>query len=83
MIKLVGMEIEEIGAFEAKTRLSELLERVGRGHIYRITKRGKPIAELRPIETTARRPRLGADRGRVVMADDFDAPLPDMQDYTK
>jgi prevent-host-death family protein len=80
-VKLVGMDIEEIGAFEAKTRLAELLDRVRRGHVYRITKRGKPIAELRPITSTTRRPAFGRDRGRVVVADDFDAPVRDMKRY--
>jgi len=75
------MEIEEIGAFEAKTRLSELLERVARGHVYRITKRGRPIAELRPPASTGRRPRFGCDRGRIEMAGDFDARLDDMKRY--
>lgn len=73
--------IEEIGAFEAKTRLSELLENVGRGHIYRITKRGKPVAELRPVVDGARRPTFGEDRGRVIIADDFDAPLDEFKRY--
>ncbi len=77
------MEVHEIGAFEAKTRLSELLERVRQGHVYRITRRGKPIAELRPIAQTTRRPRFGADRGRIVIHDDFDAPLPEFDEYTK
>ncbi|MGE0863751.1 MAG: type II toxin-antitoxin system Phd/YefM family antitoxin [Vicinamibacterales bacterium] len=75
------MDSEDIGAFEAKTRLSELLENVSRGRSYRITKRGKPIAELRPVATGAGRPTFGADRGRLVMADDFEAPLPDMKAY--
>ena len=75
------MDTEVIGAFEAKTRLSELLDNVSRGRVYRITKRGTPIAELRPITTGLGRPSFGADRGRVVMADDFDAPLDDMKSY--
>ena len=75
------MDIEEIGAFEAKTRLSELLDRVKQGHVYRITKRGKPVAELRPVSGSQPRPAFGADRGRVVMSDDFDAPLDDMKPY--
>ena len=79
--KLVGMDSEDIGAFEAKTRLSELLDNVSRGRAYRITKRGKPIAELRPITTGAGRPTFGADRGRVAMADDFEAPIPDLKTY--
>ena len=75
------MDPEDIGAFEAKTRLSELLEKVQRGHVYRITKRGKPVAELRPVSRAERRPTFGEDRGRITIADDFDAPLDDMKDY--
>jgi prevent-host-death family protein len=76
------MKSEDIGAFEAKTRLSELLERVRQGHVYRITKRGVPVAELRPIEPE-RRPKRGANRGQIVMREDFDAPLPEFDPYTK
>lgn len=75
------MDIEDIGAFEAKTRLSELLEQVSRGRRYRITRRGKPVAELRPVESGDRRPTFGRDRGRVVVSKDFDKPLPDFKGY--
>ncbi len=75
------MDVEDIGAFEAKTRLSELLEQVRRGRVFRITRRGKPVAELRPVAEGPRRPRFGSDRGRVAMRDDFDAPLDDMKAY--
>jgi prevent-host-death family protein len=39
----------EIGAYEAKTHLPELIERVRRGERITITKRGRPVAELRPV----------------------------------
>ena len=78
------MKPEEIGAFEAKTRLSELLENVRRGRAYRITRRGRPIAELRPIESEPdARLAFGCDRGRVVIADDFDDPVPGFEPYRK
>lgn len=77
------MEPEDIGAFEAKTRLSELLDGVREGRTYRITKRGVPVAELRPVTGPARRPRRGSHRGRIVMSDDFDAALPDFAKYSK
>jgi antitoxin (DNA-binding transcriptional repressor) of toxin-antitoxin stability system len=48
--------------------------------VYRITKRGRPVAELRPLSAAAR-PRFGHDRGQVVIADDFDAPVPGMDEY--
>lgn len=37
-----------VGAYEAKTRLSELLERASRGDRIVITKHGKPVAVLGP-----------------------------------
>ena len=76
------MKPKEIGAFEAKTRLSELLERVDRGQVYVITKRGRPVAELRPAPGRTRL-RFGSDEGRITISDDFDAPLPDLQEYTE
>jgi prevent-host-death family protein len=75
------MEIEDIGAFEAKTRLSELLERVAEGYRFRITRRGKPVAELRPVETVRDRRTFGRDKGRIKMTPDFDAPLDEFKAY--
>jgi prevent-host-death family protein len=40
----------EIGAFEAKNKLSELLDRAEAGEEVVITRRGKPVAKLGPIE---------------------------------
>lgn len=40
--------MDEIGAYEAKTHLPELLERVQRGERFVITKHGRPVAELLP-----------------------------------
>ena len=39
----------EIGAFEAKNRLSALLEKVEKGEEVVITRRGKPVAKLVPV----------------------------------
>jgi prevent-host-death family protein len=39
---------KEIGAYEAKTRLPELLREVREGHSFTITNRGIAVAELRP-----------------------------------
>ncbi len=38
-----------IGVFEAKNRLSELLERAAQGEEVVITKHGKPAARLTPV----------------------------------
>lgn len=42
--------MQTIGAFEAKTHLSSLLVKVEHGEQIIITKHGKPIAKLTPIE---------------------------------
>ncbi|MGC3988429.1 MAG: type II toxin-antitoxin system prevent-host-death family antitoxin [Chthoniobacteraceae bacterium] len=75
------MPIEEIGAFEAKTHLSEILEKVANGASFYITKRGKRVAELKPIEVKRKRPIPGLLRGKIWMADDFDAPLEEFKEY--
>ena len=43
----------EIGAFEAKNKLSSLLERAERGEEIVITRRGKPVARLVPFQGTS------------------------------
>ena len=45
----------EIGAFEAKNKLSSLLERAERGEEIIITRRGKPVARLVPMQGVADR----------------------------
>jgi len=39
----------EIGAYEAKTHLPKLLERIQKGERFTITKHGHPVAELIPV----------------------------------
>jgi prevent-host-death family protein len=39
----------EIGAYDAKTHLSELLQKVQQGERFLITRHGQPVAELAPI----------------------------------
>ena len=43
------VEMDTVGAFEAKTHLSALLERVAKGESFTITKHGKPVATLAPV----------------------------------
>ncbi|MFZ5532472.1 MAG: type II toxin-antitoxin system Phd/YefM family antitoxin [Pseudomonadota bacterium] len=50
----------DIGAYEAKTRLPALLRAVQAGARLTITQRGKPIAELVPYGTTQRHVKTGA-----------------------
>jgi len=44
----------EVGAFEAKTQLSKLLDLVRKGEKIVITKHGVPVAQLVPPDTKSR-----------------------------
>ena len=54
-----------VGAFEAKTKLSELLDAVERGEEVVITRHGQPIARLCPLapadDRVAKAKKLAAD----------------------
>jgi prevent-host-death family protein len=67
---------KSVGVHEAKTHLSRLLEEVAAGGEVVITRRGEAVASLVPVHPPTSR-RLGIDRGRFVVPDDFDGPLPD------
>jgi prevent-host-death family protein len=45
--------MDEIGVFEAKNKLSELLDRAERGEEVVITRRGKPVAKLVPADAVS------------------------------
>jgi prevent-host-death family protein len=65
-----------VNLYEAKTHLSELVERAAGGAEVVIAKAGVPKARLVPLARKAPPRKAGAWKGRVVMAPDFDAPLP-------
>ena len=62
--------------YDAKMRLSELVDRAASGEEIVIAKNGRPLARLGPIpvEKPSRMP--GGWEGKVWIADDFDESLP-------
>lgn len=66
-----------VNVHQAKTHLSRLLNRVARGEEIVIARAGEPVARLLPYEASPSTRTLGADRGRFVVPEDFNAPLPD------
>ena len=61
----------------ARTHLSRLVEAAAAGEEIVIAKSGKPLARLGPIPQPRGERVLGRLRGKIVVPDDFDAPLPD------
>jgi prevent-host-death family protein len=71
------MKPKTVNIHEAKTHFSRLLCRVERGEEIIIARAGRPVARLSAIGPAKHERVLGLDRAVVVIADDFDAPLPE------
>jgi len=67
-----------VNIHQAKTNFSKLLSRVKLGEEIIISNRGIPIAKLVPFCFPSNRLNsLGKDKGRFIVPDDFNAPLPE------
>lgn len=66
----------QVNLYEAKTHLSDLVERAAAGEEIIIAKAGTPMARLVPIAGTRPERRPGRAKGKIRIAPDFDAPLP-------
>jgi len=69
--------MRQVNIHEAKTHLSQLVEEAANGNEIIIAKAGKPVARLVGMDVDSTpRPR-GPLKGKIWIADDFDAPLPE------
>jgi prevent-host-death family protein len=75
LVKLVKMT-KIVNIYEAKTSLSQLVEQAAKGEEIVIAKAGRPRARLGPMGRRSKPRKPGAWKGRIVIAADFDAPLP-------
>ena len=66
-----------VSVYAAKTNLSRLIDRAMAGEEIVITRHGRPVAKLVSALAMDEPRTLGLLRGRVRMAEDFDAPLPE------
>ena len=71
---LVSMKIS---VYSAKTHLSRLLDRAAGGEDVVITRHGRPVARLVATGPGRKPRRLGTLKGKIRIAADFDAPLPE------
>ena len=75
--------INEIGAYDAKTNLPDILRRVEAGEAFTITNRGRPVADLVPSKSRQRDvtanaiENILAAKKVVVAPDDFNS----LQEY--
>ncbi|MEY2689607.1 MAG: hypothetical protein RL375_3806 [Pseudomonadota bacterium] len=66
-----------VNLYDAKTRLSQLVDQVIAGEDVVVCRHGRPVARLTRLEPSRSPIRFGLLAGKVRIPDDFDAPLPD------
>lgn len=69
-----------VNIHDAKTHLSRLIERVEAGEEITLARAGRPVAKLVPYARRLQPREPGLWSGRVRIADDFDAPLPEFDE---
>ena len=69
--------MDPVNIYEAKTRLSQLVDIAAAGEDVVIGRNGKPLVRITRLDEPIRRIRFGVLKGKVKIAKDFDAPLPD------
>jgi len=75
------MDMHQVKLDEAKIRLLDLIEAAINGEDVFILKDDQQTVQLVPVKLPERRPQFGSAKGLIVMADDFDAPLADFNEY--
>ena len=71
-----GRGPKQVNLHAAKTSLSRLVDEAMAGQDVVIAKAGRPMVRLVPVTRETRRQGFGADKGKIQISDDFDAPLP-------
>jgi prevent-host-death family protein len=70
--------MDPINVYQAKTKLSELIDRAAAGEEIVISRHGRPVARLVAYKPrTAKRRKLGLLAGKWDIPENFDEPLPD------
>jgi prevent-host-death family protein len=68
--------METVNIYDAKTRLSQLVDKAAAGEDVVVSRNGRPLVRITRLAGPPRRIRFGVLQGRLAIADDFDAPLP-------
>lgn len=62
----------QIAIAEAKARFADLIRRAEAGESVTLTRHGRPVAQIVAADPPPAIPLIGAMKGRITMADDFD-----------
>lgn len=73
--------MQQVDIEEAKTSLPALIDAAVKGEEVVIAKDGEHVVRLVPVSRAKRAPLFGSAEGLITMADDFDEPLEDFEEY--
>ena len=69
--------METVNIYDAKTRLSQLVDKAAAGEDVVVSRNGRPLVRITRLTEEQPQVRFGVLKGEVVIDSDFDAPLPD------
>jgi prevent-host-death family protein len=69
--------MESINIYDAKTRLSQLVDKAAGGDDVVVSRNGKPLVRITRLQEPKRPIKFGVLKGKIRIAADFDAPLPE------
>jgi len=69
--------METVNIYDAKTRLSQLVDKAAAGEDVVVSRNGKPLVRITRLQEPKRRIKFGLLKGRLTVPAGFDAPLPD------
>ena len=68
--------METVNIYDAKTRLSQLVDKAASGEDVVVSRHGKPLVRITRLKEPKRRIKFGLLKGKLTIPKDFDAPLP-------
>jgi prevent-host-death family protein len=68
--------MDSVNIYDAKTRLSQLVDKAAAGEDVIVSRNGKPLVRITALTSGKRRVKFGLLKGKLRIPADFDAPLP-------
>ena len=69
--------MDSVNIYDAKTRLSQLVDKAAAGEDVIVSRNGKPLVRITALTSRKIPIRFGLLKGKLRIPSDFDAPLPD------
>lgn len=67
--------METVNIYEAKTRLSHLVDKAASGDDVVVSRNGKPLVRITKLSESRHPIKFGVLKGKISIAPDFNAPL--------